>query len=332
VARLGHPDDPVSLDPESALEPCRLGRLSTGRFISSAPMGGGELITYDEAGRASLAIGRTGRGPGELLGSPLLIVGPGDTLHVVDNQNARLQVMTSDGTYVRSFRLPTRIVAAALLDDGGYALSPAWTSITEPGQTLFLRYSAEGDALGAGGAWDGARVTWGQGWLLSPALPTGFWSGKESRLGGTLWHADGTQERSLRRVTGWFPPDAPLAPDFPASAPGPLLTHVWQDDGNRLWLYALVARNPWTPWPGVEEGRLDIPIAWVQEAFRTRVEVVDLNGPVLLVSDSFGAPLMPVCGSPLVYSIMEAAGGDTRVEVYEPSLEDPPFRTGKPGS
>lgn len=323
VATLGHPADPVSIAGDVVISPCAVGRLSTGEFVVSVPVGGGELLVYDAKGRVTGTIGRRGGGPGEFAGPLNVAVDRGDTLHVVDNTNARLQVVTVTGDFVRSFRLDRRVASFALLEDGNYVISPLWGSI-RPGEPLFYLRAPTGELIRTVDAWDGRRTDWGEGWVVGPASPGGFWGAKQSRFAARHWTLDGTLERSLVADAEWFPPDAGLEPDFPASPPPPILSHVWQDGRGRLWLYALVAESGWEPWPGADEGRIEIGPGLIDSLFGTKVWVVQLDPPRLLAEGSSEAVLMPVCNSPLMYSAMETPEGDVRVRVLEPLLEGSP--------
>lgn len=73
-------------------------------FITLAEPTGTTLLTFDATGRFRRAVGRRGRGPGELQAAHGLFVAPGDSLYVVADAR-RVNVYDPDGTPVRQTTL-----------------------------------------------------------------------------------------------------------------------------------------------------------------------------------------------------------------------------------
>ncbi|HET9582183.1 MAG TPA: 6-bladed beta-propeller [Gemmatimonadota bacterium] len=67
--------------------------------------GAGQVFGYDAGGRYQTAIGRKGRGPGELQ-DPLALGVAGDTLWILDVGNGRIEHFATSGAHLRSDALP----------------------------------------------------------------------------------------------------------------------------------------------------------------------------------------------------------------------------------
>lgn len=81
-----------------------------------------QIAVFGDDGEYSHAIGREGKGPGELAGATNLAIGPGDTLWVTDLGAGRYSVFAPDGSFVRVQQTPTRgyDISGAALADGSY--------------------------------------------------------------------------------------------------------------------------------------------------------------------------------------------------------------------
>lgn len=77
----------------------------------------GHVVRLHPSG-ATDVMGRRGAGPGEFM-LPMTLAVDGDTLRVDDRGNRRIQVLTSAGTYVRSYPVPVRASASAAFGPGG---------------------------------------------------------------------------------------------------------------------------------------------------------------------------------------------------------------------
>lgn len=309
---LGGPGDPASARPDADLRGCAVGVLSSGEYVMSAPVGGGELLVYGPLGEFRRTIGRTGRGPGEFGAMMRVIVGPGDSLYVMDDTQGRIQVMTAQGVYVRGFRTPARFTDLARLVDGTFVFFRAPTELGEP---LFFLLDATGEELGRfGGA--ARRIATEESWSVTPAPSGGFWSGDTWEYRVLLWNLSGDVERVVRRLVDWFPiPDreATLEGMYESRPPDPFLLDTWEDDHDRLWTYSLVPDPDWEP--GISPRDME----WADRTFDMVVEVLDLDAGRAVVSRRIER-LGRVCGSGLLYDVVATPEGDVRIRVLEPSL------------
>jgi hypothetical protein len=324
VAVLGAITDPTSVSEDAALSHCTVGMLSTGEYVLSSPVGGGELVVYDGRGQFLRTIGRPGQGPGEFGRTLRLLVGPGDTLYVHDFSQRRLQVLTASGALVRSLPFNANARDFSLLENGTIAF---FASISQRGDPTIHLVDAEGVAVESfrTGTRDQPLE---ENWILSPR-PGGFWMA--SMYTYDLFRAglDGSVEQTLRRDVGWFPPadDRPFPGADPslsfaeamAFLPPPYLAHVWEDDLGRLWTYSLIPDPNWEPGFDPSVGRV--------ESSRRRsdmvVEVLDLASGRALARTQRDQKLGWFCGSPLLYDVIYSTEGDTRVQVLQPELVRP---------
>jgi len=117
VVTLGDSTDSASVQPNAAGRECMVGKLSTGEYVLSGVAGGGFLNVYDSAGKPVRTIGRKGGGPGEFRFPLRVAVGSGDSLYVIDDGNARIQVVSAAGEYARVFPTRDRYRSFTLLPD-----------------------------------------------------------------------------------------------------------------------------------------------------------------------------------------------------------------------
>ncbi len=312
AALLGGPGDPSSVASDAAGWDCSLGQLSTGEFVLGAVVGGGEIFVYQREGGMTRRHGRRGQGPGELSGSLALAVGPSDTLFVLDRDQARLSVLSSSGTFIRSFPAPNRVRTFALLNDGRLLFHRTPSGPTE---ALFHLINSEGgDAQQFGEA--SREDPELDGYVIAAAEPDGFWTASIWTYELFLHRSPFSLETKLLRRVGWFPPGGKYVDGMPFSIPSaPVLKHLWDSGNGELWVYSLVPDESWEP---------DIPLdprhEWARRSFDTIIEVIDLDTGEVVASGRYDEMLGAVCGSPLAYAIVESEDGDTRIQVFRPTI------------
>jgi len=315
VAVLGDPADPASVWEGAGQAPCVVGRMNSGEFLVSAPVGGGEILVYEAEGPSTRSIGHPGEGPGEFGSHLRLTVGPGDTLYVLDEDSPRLQVLTPFGGYVRSLNFPWRVSTFALLPTGEIVIHPAPRPGSPDALPLFFLYSRSGEEIRSFGEPDKMLTELDQ-WAVTPAPDGGFWESNTRRYEARLRKPDGTVTRTVRRTVDWFPPDAELDPGFPMTGPLPTILHHVRDDGKGLlWVYLLRPDDDWEP-PSSPE----ITPGSTRRMFDTVIEVLDLQKSRLVTSLRLDEWLGSACGSNLTYTVFYTESGDTRIRVLEPRL------------
>ena len=292
-----------------------VGRLSTGEYVVSGIVGGGQINVYSAAGHRVRTIGRKGAGPGELGHTVRLVVGPGDTLTVLDESNLRVQTVTSAGDYVRSFPTPVRVRSFALLPGGDLLYYRSPTNAEDP---LFHLVGPNGAEVARFGKTSDVALDV-EMWSVSPARPTGFWTASYWNYELQRWRAVDTLEQILSRRADWFPVNAPYPENpFRTALPPPALIHIWEDSIGRVWTYSLVPDPNWKP-----GGSLRPSPEWFRSTYDMVVEVIDVPRARLIASSRHDTKLGVICGSALLYTVVETPGGDTRVQVLEPVLVEP---------
>jgi hypothetical protein len=321
VATLGDPEDPAPADDAMGYT-CGVARLSSGEFLVGVPVGGEEVLVYGNGGPAVRVIGRRGEGPGEFRGDLSLAVDAGDTVHVLERNNGRIQTFSESGEFIRGFKLPSRIDSFVLLSSGEFLLLPVLSKRVGETEFLFHFYSRAGSLLGRIERYSEIIREEDQ-WIISPAQPEGFWEGWIGRYSVNLRDNEGNLLRTLSRNADWFPPLERVDPGFPFTAQlPPFLWQFRQDEEGRLWVYVIVPDPHWRPTPPAERHVWQVTPETTRHMFDTMIEVIDLETATPLVSGRFDDVLTLVCGSSLVYAVVETEGGDTRLKVFAQAVRN----------
>ena len=319
IASLGGEEDFASVSLDAWAQMCAVTRTGTGDFAVGAVVGGGQVLIYSTGGSLKGSIGRPGEGPGEF-GSDISVVGgKADTLYVLDQGNARLQTFTLDGRVVGSFRLPRRIASFAVLDRPRFLLHPRPVPFGQGDSTLFYFLSADGNLVGRAGDTREYTRTSPWPWLVAPASSGGFW---QARSGGYVIRrhdTEGSVATTLRRNVDWFPTEQTIdMGSYSSSPPQPAITHIWEDSDRRLWVFAAVADANWVPRPASP-----LTPEWARDQHDMMVEVIDPSNRRVIASSAFDGWLAPVCGTELMFQIVETPAGNTRIQIVRPELRDP---------
>jgi hypothetical protein len=317
IALLGGPEDPASPREDAVGRGCMVGQLSDGSFVSSAAVGGGGLFFYASSGELQRVVGRRGAGPGEFGEIVRLAVGVGDSLYVMDDSQSRMQVLAPDDRVVRTFQVPGRFRDFAILSDGRMVFH---STPFQQEDLLYHLLLADGTTEAAFGTTSLEEVDL-ETRLVVPGSQGSFWT-------ASIWSYEirrfqGVEETGapLEREAQWFPPDAGLKMDYEAIyetiPPPPILDIVHEDDAGRLWTAVLV------PDPGWERG---IPFEprydWFRRTFDTVFEVLDPETARVLARSTHDSRYGKVCGSSLLYQVIEMEDGDTRIRVLQPMLTE----------
>lgn len=206
LATLGSPDDSTSIREDAMHGQCSIGRLSTGEYVVGGLVGGGGIGVYED-GRLARMIGRQGEGPGEYGEDLLLVVGPRDTIHVVDNSLSRISTVTTAGEFLGSFPLQRRVTNFALLADGNLLLHGRPSS-GEDDRPRFQIVDPTGAEVAAFGTPSTELADLDQ-WTLTSRADGGFWGANLFRYELYRWNAAdslvqtvvGTQSSSLQTKT-----------------------------------------------------------------------------------------------------------------------------------
>lgn len=315
VTTLMPEDSGASPRPDAIGRECMVARTSEGAFLLSGVLGGGRIDVFDSNGVFLRTIGRGGSGPGEFGNIVRLVVGPGDTLFVMDDSNLRVQTLSPSGQFVRSFPALARYRSFALLKSGELVFFRPPSQAQDQVYSIVDRLGSE---VGRFGATTGVPLDLETG-IVVPAPGGGMWTASYWKYELSRWTSLDSAERVLTREASWFPPNAPYPADaFKSSLPPPALVHAWEDSAGRLWTYVAMPDPRWKP-GGPSRQSPD----WYRYTFDTVVEVIDLERARLIASKRFDGRFGVVCNSPLMYTIVETPDGDTRIQVLQPVLTEP---------
>jgi len=321
VAVLGHPDDPASVAANPSARG-RLGRLSTGDFLSSGLTGGETGLVYGSTGRAIRSIGRAGEGPGEF-GRDLRIIGSGDTLVVVDRRRRQVVRMDVSGNYLDSFLVDWPLWNSARLPDGTLVFSTE-ASFDDDGFRLVKVVDQRGNLIASHDRvsselvdlmmpdMDGRRV--------APAVSGSYWTAVRWTYELHRWNSPGRRDLVVIRDAEWFRPNRPQSVDdvdawYVTEPPPRDVFHIRETGDGLLWTYSQVPDNRWQPGPEPD----DVPS--LHRSLDTVVEVIDITDGSVVAQRRLDERLGAVCdGSDFMTTVREMPDGDTRTIVLRLAL------------
>ena len=112
-----------------------------------ADTGFSRVVKYNREGERIGEVGQWGSGPGEMFGPVGLAIGEDGLLYEADVENRRLQVLESNGTYVRAWGIPEGNTA----EGHHVAVSGVWVYVTDPSHHRVLVYGKRGELMGGWG-------------------------------------------------------------------------------------------------------------------------------------------------------------------------------------
>jgi hypothetical protein len=159
------------------------------------------VVILPVTGDGPVSFGTEGGGPGEFSRPSMLAVG-GDSIRVFDGGNGRVQVLNSDGSYVRSYPIPAEYVGGANLHPSGYLAVPTEGFRQD---ALALTFQSDGQPSQAFGTlvtpsheiWDMAAI---RGEIMDGEVPRQLrnWTLPTVDADGSLWlilNAEGIVQR-----------------------------------------------------------------------------------------------------------------------------------------
>jgi hypothetical protein len=312
VALLGSPSDPTSIRENAVGLGCAVGLQTSGEIVVSGVVGGGQLLRYGPDGTLLGVIGRAGRGPGEF-GTQLRIwIGAGDTIHVQDDALLRFSVFAPNGEFVRSFRSPSGSRSFARLDGGDWIFFRTPAGKQDP---MFHRTSSTGTKVMEFG-YSQMQEPDLDSHIVSPAVGGGMWLASVWSYRARRLDASGEPVAAWVRDAPWFPPEGQHSEAmYRTEPPPPFFNHLWEMDDGRLWSYTLVPDPRWEPGLGLRPSP-----EWYRRTFDTIIEIIDPAERAVVARTRYDGRIGHVCGSHLMYTVIETADGDTRTQVLEPIL------------
>ena len=259
-------------------------RGASGRiYVHDIGAGGSEMFFYRVDGQLEFTIRRPGEGPGEYQRPMPIVELPSGRVAVFDQDNVRVSILESDGTFIESNYFPHRISWAHPVTDSVLLVS---ASIRTPelagipfhlvhlGGTILDSFGPEASLMpGAEGVGRRHVIVLDEGRFLSTSA-----SGRPYRI--ELWDGRSIQ-RVWTREAEWFPRRPTRGND------GNISPHVSgiSGDGSRLWTIVSVPDPSWTPSP--PGTRVPQSGEVLDNRFDTVVEVIDLNANEVVATQRF---------------------------------------------
>ena len=289
---------------------------------------GSSVKVFNPDGTFAVAFGRRGQGPGEFqVVSAVRLLSDGRAA-VFDGISRRVSFFSPTFEFIESRTLPENAgYNAVVISDNEIVAATRGTGPDSVGFPLHLmRISPTAELIRSFGS-DGlmtplssltreiALASLGDGvWVVDPRSP-------QHRL--ERWSIAGELTRVVEKgYDGWLPAEYehgreefPEIPNFPAAVP--YTSALWEDDRGRLWVFTAVAD------PNLRSIVDATPVDRQLEASANEirdmvVEVIDLEGAVILARARFDEPLYPI-GDGLVKAVREV-GSETYLEILQLTL------------
>ena len=271
-----------------------------------------ELIEFDAEGRFLGLRGQAGEGPGEFQGVRALYRWRADSVLALDQTLGRLTVLSPSLTFARArpFTRPS-VGGPALLDDGRLLV---WELGKEGNRARLVPIDGDGP--------DRLVDSIAPGWAAAPRLFAraaggGYWLGRMDRYRFTLHAVDGAVVRAVGRDAPWMAgADGPVGLPT-ALRPNPRVVAL-QDDGERLWVWGLVAAPDWAPsiaTSHVGEGPALPSATTLSRLFDTIVEVLDRETGEPLVSRRFAGAYLATAEPGWATRAVRTPEGRSEIEV-----------------
>lgn len=240
-----------------------------------------EIAVFGPDGEPAGTVGRRGGGPNEFERITALFADGADSLFVFDAGNARYTVFDERLRPVRSARLATQNLTAALRLGGGPLLLAG--QVHAEGTAGYPLHVVEPDgtvsrSFGIGEPLSGPDTHGKLFRRIARSADGRLWSAHLLEYLLEVWTPAGELEAVLLRDAPWFPPAETSTAITATVAPQPMLTSLVEDEAGLLWVTVRIPDRDWrrglgetvdTP-EGASARRGDH-----QQLFDTVVEVID---------------------------------------------------------
>ena len=266
---IGGGDSPAGMDPVGSPAIDSRHRVLVG---ASTP---GVVAVWELNGTVVDTLGRSGEGPGEMIGLPSVIVGIGDTVHVRDDGGS-WSVFTPELNFVR------KVFDAALPPTLFLGLTSDGHMIEGIGDPLFRVIKPNGiDSIEFGSPEPSELAP--RRIVAVGSSPDRFWAVPTYTPILTEWSLDGTALRTVAVENSSFPnqPNDEAWTGMDRRPPPGLITHLVEDSEGLLWMRAVIPDPDYEPLPyDPEEEDSDR----VDRLYDCLVEVIDPTSGTVLAS------------------------------------------------
>ncbi|HXG86692.1 MAG TPA: peptidyl-alpha-hydroxyglycine alpha-amidating lyase family protein [Vicinamibacterales bacterium] len=126
----GQPHDPASFTAPNDIQVLPNGDIFVAEGHSDAPTASNRIIRFNRDGKHLGEFGKRGTGPGEFIQPHALALDAQGNLVVGDRSNNRIQILTTDGKFIREFHTFSRPSGVAVVGDMLYVADSESGSVT----------------------------------------------------------------------------------------------------------------------------------------------------------------------------------------------------------
>ena len=272
------------------------------------------VLVYDEQGRFRRRLGREGGAPGEFRAIHALMIGPGDTLHVIDRGQRRRTTFSPAPSFqlveTRSWPI-SEIDGLVQLPGGAVAVGGRMPTPQRAVLPIHI-VDREGAIVRSFGAHpppsrsdppDLARR------VITGSRAGGIWSAHKTRYQVELWDTLGELQRTLVRKADWFEPHERVGGVSRERPPRPQIISLEEDGDGRLWVVTLVPDRSWrdalVQKPHPQTGAPRWGLSNGDAYWDAIIEVIDPERAELLASARFPRYRLYFIGNDLAINLLE---------------------------
>lgn len=287
ITTIGSADGPDLLE----YHPVTVAIDSRGRYYLTTALALHEVKVFDSSGRFLRLIGREGEGPGEFGRISNLVVGPRDSLYVLDDGNSRLTVVSREHDMIRTAPLPfgadyprVHYLRNDVLLVNANVRTPEVVGL--PLHTV----TTNGEHLFSFGSSDPVyRPDFPQILRRRTTLSRDgtIWSAYPKQYVLERWTLSGRFVERLIVEAEWFEPYMRTRYPTPDESGFPNMQSIYEDGAGRIWCAVVVPDENWAEGlgePRVFEGQRYYEVEDLAATYDTRVDVIDLRTRQVLAS------------------------------------------------
>lgn len=287
ITTIGSADGPDLLE----YHPVTVAIDSRGRYYLTTALALHEVKVFDGSGRFLRLIGREGEGPREFGRISNLVVGPRDSLYVLDRGNSRLTVFSPEHDMIRTVPLPfgTDYPRVHYLPNDALLVNANVRTPELVGLPLHT-VTTNGEHLFSFGSSDPVyRPDFPQ--ILrrrtTPSSDGTIWSAYPKQYVLERWTLSGRFVERLSVEAEWFEPYMRTTYPTPDEPGSPNLQSIYEDGAGRIWCAVVVPDANWAEGlgePRVSEGQRYYEVEDLAATYDTRVDVIDPRTRQVLAS------------------------------------------------
>lgn len=299
-----------------------MARDHVGRFYA-ASQGGTSVLMFSPDGTMVRSIGRRGTGPGEHLSIARVFADAQGNLHTVDAQLSRHSVFSATGKFLRSVPITTDLSPTydmVLTREGDLVRNSVFAP--SAGRAYLLHaVSLAGQVVYRGDLSPSDRHS---PWTLQRKLSTGaggiVYAAHLVKYEIDVFRPNLTRSMKFTRAVDWFPafrgaqrPSDGVLMERPVAK----VSRIWEDTQGRLWVMVFVPSAKWRPMPRPTRPLRPGDEQILRPRYDIMIEVLDLPGRRMLVSQRFDGTLGVPFGDGFLAARSVQPNGEVHVSVSQ---------------